>query len=456
MLTIYNTLTKKKEPFKPLDGKKVRMYVCGLTVYDHSHLGHGRTYVAFDVIARYMRSQGLDVMYVRNITDIDDKIIKRAAENGEATDELVNRFVKLMHRDFDNLLTKRPDLEPRATDSMPEIIQMIESLIDKGMAYATSKGDVYYRVNKFSEYGKLSGQDTEALQTGVRIDPAEDKENVLDFALWKTSKPEEPTWESPWSAGRPGWHIECSAMSKKHLGDTFDIHGGGSDLIFPHHENEIAQSEACNGAPFAKVWMHTGMIRIDKEKMSKSLNNFFTIEDVLSAHPAEAVRYFLLSGHYRSAINYSDDNLQMAKASIERLYTALRGLEVGVAPKDDDYTKRFIEAMDDDFNTPIALSVLFDLAREINRLRDENELAAASNYAASLISLGDILGLLQDNPDHFLQGDVDPSEIDALIKARKQARIDKDWAESDRIRDKLAAMDVVVEDTADGTTWRKV
>ena len=454
-MLLYNTLTRTKETFKPLKNKRVHMYVCGLTVYDNCHLGHGRTAVAFDVIVRYLRFRGYDVLFVRNITDIDDKIIKRAAENNESIDSLVSRYITLMHRDFDNLLTLRPDIEPRATGSIPAMIDMIQTLIDKGVAYVTSSGDVYYRVKTFKDYGKLSGQDIEALQTGVRIDPSENKEDTLDFALWKSSKPGEPVWDSPWGQGRPGWHIECSAMSRAHLGITFDIHGGGSDLIFPHHENEIAQSEACNGAPFAHYWMHTGMIRVDKEKMSKSLNNFFTIEYVLNLYPAEAVRYFLLSGHYRTTIEYSTENLTMAKAAMDRLYTALRGLSLKNEPLTPNYEMNFMHAMDDDFNTPKALAVLFELAHEINQRRAKNDDSAGS-YGVMLKKLGAALGLLQQNPEQYLQGDVDHSDIDALIQARLQARKDKQWGESDRIRDVLSRLGVVLEDTKDGTTWRKL
>lgn len=455
MLTIYNTLTKEKAPFKPLDDNNVKMYVCGLTVYDHCHLGHGRTAVAFDMIVRYMRWRGYNVTFIRNITDIDDKIIKRAQENDESIDELVNRYIKLMHRDFDSLLTLRPDIEPRATESMPEIISMIKKLIEEGAAYPTKNGDVYFRVKQFDEYGKLSRQNVDELRTGVRIDPDEDKEDALDFALWKSSKPDEPTWESPWSPGRPGWHIECSVMSQQYLGDTFDIHGGGSDLIFPHHENEIAQSEACTHKPFAKLWMHTGMIRINKEKMSKSLNNFFTINDVLAVYPVEAVRYFLLSGHYRSSINYSEENLKVAKASIERLYTALRGLTISDNTEKNDFTGRFQAVMDDDFNTPEALAVLFELAHEVNRFRDLGDTKSAEKLGATLKSLGGVLGLLQENPSHYLQGDINPEDIDALIVERNQARAEKNWVKSDEIRDKLTAMGIALEDTADGTLWRK-
>lgn len=457
MLTIYNTLTKEKQIFTPLIGNQVRMYVCGLTVYDRAHLGHARTYVAFDVIARYLRLSGYDVLYVRNITDVDDKIIRRAQERNMDCDTLVREQTKLMHEDFDKLMIERPNIEPRATDTIPEIISLIETLMNKGFAYATDKGDVYYRVHAFNDYGKLSRQNIEQLQNGVRIEPDTTKESSLDFALWKAAKPGEPTWESPWSPGRPGWHSECSAMSQAHLGDSFDIHGGGSDLTFPHHENEIAQSEAATGKPFASLWMHTGMIRIDKEKMSKSLDNFFTIEDILTQFPAEAVRYFLLSGHYRSAINYSEDNLNMAKAAIERLYTALRGLPDTAAPTTHEAIDRFKAVMDDDFNTPEALSVLFELAHHINRYRDEAKMDEAASHGALLKSLGAILGILQNNPDQYLQGDVDQNDgqIKQLIQAREQARSDKNWAESDRIRDELTAKGIILEDTSNGTNWRK-
>ena len=458
MLNIYNNLSKKKEPFTPLIENKVGMYVCGVTTYDLCHIGHGRTFVAFDMISRYFRFRGYDLTFVRNITDIDDKIINRSNENGEDFRELTSRFIKAMHEDFSALGMLAPDQEPRATDHIAEIIDIIERLVQNGAAYITESGDVYYKVSQFKDYCCLSGQDLDQLRSGARVDVDEAKQDPLDFALWKSAKPNEPFWDSPWGNGRPGWHIECSAMSMAALGETFDIHGGGSDLQFPHHDNEIAQSEAATGKPYAKLWIHTGMVQVDKEKMSKSLNNFFTIRDVLKEYDAESVRYFLISAHYRSQLNYSKDNLDAAKAALNRLYTALRGLDTSVAtPVDSDYRKRFITAMDDDFNAPEALSVLFDLVKAINKA-DSADLA--NQLAAELVCLAQPLGLLQQSPEIWLQGgaansDSDDAHIDALIAERAQARADKDWARGDAIRDELTAMGVSLEDTPDGTIWRR-
>jgi len=457
VLTIYNTLTKTKEVFTPLDGNKVRMYVCGMTVYDYCHLGHGRSMVAFDLATRWLRKSGYDLTYVRNITDIDDKIIHRANENGERFDALTARMIDAMHEDERRLNILPPDQEPRATDHIPGMHAMIQTLIDKGYAYAPGNGDVYYRVGKFVGYGKLSRRRIEDLRIGARIEVDEAKQDPLDFVLWKGAKPGEPSWDSPWGPGRPGWHIECSVMSTCCLGESFDIHGGGSDLEFPHHENEIAQSEAATGKPYAKAWMHCGMIRINGEKMSKSLNNFFTIRDVLDKYHPEVVRYLLVASHYRSAINYSEDSLRDAKGALERFYHALRGLPRVAAEGGEAFVERFAAAMDDDFGTPEACAVLFDLVREINRLRDSDSQAAAG-LAGRLRELGDVLGVLQLDADEFLragaEGKVDAAEIEALIQARLQARVDKNWSESDRIRDQLTAMGVVLEDSKGGTTWR--
>ena len=443
MLSIYNTLTKSKEVFKPLDGNKVRMYVCGMTVYDYCHLGHGRSMVAFDLVTRWLRFSGYDLTYVRNITDIDDKIINRARENGEAFDALTARMIDAMHEDEARLNILKPDMEPRATDYIGGMHDMIQSLIDKGYAYAPGNGDVYYRVGKFLGYGKLSRKKIEDLRIGARIEVDEAKDDPLDFVLW--------------GAGRPGWHIECSVMSTCCLGETFDIHGGGSDLEFPHHENEIAQSEAATGKTYANAWMHCGMIRINGEKMSKSLNNFFTIRDVLDKYPSEVVRYLLVSSHYRSAINYSEDSLKESKGALERFYHALKGLPVAEPAGGEAYVERFSAAMDDDFGTPEACAVLFEMVREINRLRD-SDVAAAAGLAARLKQLASVLGVLQLEADDFLragaEGRVDAAEVEALIAARLQARADKNWAESDRIRDQLTAMGVVLEDGKGGTTWR--
>ncbi|WP_354625697.1 cysteine--tRNA ligase [Psychromonas sp. MME2] len=459
MLKIYNTLTRQKELFKPLVTGKVGMYVCGVTIYDYCHIGHARTFVAFDTVARYLRFSGYNLTYIRNITDVDDKIIKRANENGESCDQLTQRFTKAMHDDFDALNMLRPDLEPRVTEHMDEVIVMIEKLLHKNHAYIADNGDVLFSVASFTEYGQLSGQDLQMLQAGSRVDVDESKHNPLDFVLWKMSKDNEPFWPSPWGNGRPGWHIECSAMNHKHLGEIFDIHGGGSDLAFPHHENEIAQSCCAHHGKYVNTWMHSGMVQVDKVKMSKSLNNFFTIKDVLAEYDSESVRYFLISGQYRSQLNYSEDNLKQARASLERLYTAIRDVDVAdlKIDKNDPHYSRFCAAMDDDFNTPEALAVLFDLVKEINRVK-----AAGSNkvaqLAALLITMANVLGLLSQSPELFLKGNENDDEvmlIEALIKQRNDARANKDWASADQARDKLAALKIVLEDSAAGTTWRK-
>ncbi|MFC1234063.1 cysteine--tRNA ligase [Vibrio sp. F74] len=459
MLKIYNTLTRKKEEFKPITAGKIGMYVCGVTIYDLCHIGHGRTFVSFDVISRYLRFLGYDLNFVRNITDIDDKIIKRAAENGESCDSLTERLIQDMHQDFDALNMKRPDVEPRATHYIQEIIDLVERLIERGFAYVASNGDVMFEVKKFSEYGKLSKQDLDQLQAGARVDIDNAKRSPLDFVLWKMSKPGEPTWISPWGDGRPGWHIECSAMNSSILGNHFDIHGGGSDLQFPHHENEIAQSCCAHDSKYVNTWMHSGMVMIDKEKMSKSLGNFFTIRDVLSHYDAETVRYFLMSGHYRSQLNYSEENLSQARSALERLYTSLRGLDINAEPAaGDHYVSRFSDAMNDDFNTPEAYSVLFDMAREVNRIKSE-DIQLASKLGALMRELADVIGILHQDPDTFLKGDSgndsEVAEIEALIKLRNDSRASKDWANADVARDKLAQLGIVLEDGPEGTTWRK-
>ncbi|MGF1742074.1 cysteine--tRNA ligase [Vibrio profundum] len=459
MLKIYNTLTRQKEEFKPISAGKVGMYVCGVTIYDLCHIGHGRTFVSFDVVARYLRFSGYDLTFVRNITDIDDKIIKRAAENGESCDSLTERLIGEMHTDFDALNMKRPDVEPRATDYIKEIIEVVEKLILKGFAYVADNGDVMFEVSKYDAYGKLSKQDLDQLQAGARVGIDVNKRSPLDFVVWKMSKPGEPTWESPWGAGRPGWHIECSAMNSSILGDHFDIHGGGSDLQFPHHENEIAQSVCAHDTDYVNTWMHSGMVMVDREKMSKSLGNFFTIRDVLGHYDAETVRYFLMSGHYRSQLNYSEENLKQSRSALERLYTALRGLDTDAEAKGgESYQARFSAAMDDDFNTPEAYSVLFDVAREINRIKG-SDLSAASELGAVLRQMADVIGILHQDPEAFLQGeaggDDEVAEIEALIKLRNDSRTSKDWANADLARDKLAAMNIVLEDGPSGTTWRK-
>ncbi|MFZ7266104.1 cysteine--tRNA ligase [Avibacterium avium] len=458
MLKIFNTLSREKEVFTPIHPNKVGMYVCGVTVYDLCHIGHGRTFVCFDVIARYLRYLGYDLTYVRNITDVDDKIIKRAIENKETCDQLVDRMVIEMYRDFDALNILRPDVEPRATHHIAEIIDIVEKLIQRGHAYVAENGDVMFDIESFPQYGKLSRQDLSQLQAGARIEISEIKKSPMDFVLWKMSKPNEPSWDSPWGKGRPGWHIECSAMNSKQLGDHFDIHGGGSDLMFPHHENEIAQSCCAHDGDYVNYWIHSGMIMVDKEKMSKSLGNFFTIRDVLNHYNGEVVRYFLLTAHYRSQLNYSEENLNLAQGALERLYTALRDTDATVAPQGgEEFVAQFKEAMDDDFNTPNAISVLFEMAREINKLKGEDK-TKANQLAARLRELGDILGLLQQDPESFLQAGADDDEvakIEALIKQRNEARAAKNWAAADEARNQLNAMGIVLEDGANGTTWRK-
>ena len=454
---IYNTLTRRKEPFKPLVDGKVSMYVCGMTVYDYCHLGHARVMVAFDVITRYLRHRGYDVTYVRNITDIDDKILKRAEENGEPIDALTERMIAAMHEDEARLNVLPPSQEPRATRHIDDIIAMIETLIDKGFAYAAANGDVYYRVRKFTDYGKLNNRQLDDMRSGARVDVDVHKEDPLDFVLWKAAKPGEAHWHSPWGDGRPGWHIECSAMSTCCLGDTFDIHGGGPDLTFPHHENEIAQSEAATGKTYVNTWMHAGAVRVNQEKMSKSLGNFFTIRDVLAEHDPEVVRYLLVASHYRSAINYSVDSLVEARKSLTRLYTALEGVNADEQAAASDAAERFTAAMDDDFNTPIALAALFDLARDLNRAKSAQP-AEAPRLAGELKRLAGVLGLLQQTPQTFLKGAqqqvaLSEEEIEAKIAERQAAKGSKDFARADAIRDELAALGIILKDSREGTTW---
>lgn len=459
-LKVYNNLTRQLESFVPIDPQRVRMYVCGMTVYDFCHIGHARVLVVFDVINRYLRHIYGDaqVTYIRNITDIDDKIIARANENGEDFNDLTGRFIAAMHEDADALGVARPDQEPRATLHMVEIINMIEQLIQRGHAYPARNGDVYYDVSSFDGYGKLSGKNPDDLRAGERVAVDEAKDDPLDFVLWKAAKPGEPSWDSPWGKGRPGWHIECSAMSVHALGQHFDIHGGGLDLQFPHHENEIAQSEGACGCKFVNYWLHNGFVRVDNEKMSKSLGNFFTIRDVMGRYDAEVIRYFILTSHYRSPLNYSDKHLDNAKAALTSLYNTLRGLELQgeTAIEDNDFSRRFFAALDEDFATSEALAVLFELAHEINRQRAVGD---ATALAQQLRQLGAMLGLLQREPEQFLRGESSggPSdeEIDALIEARLEARRNKEWAESDRIRDLLKEQGIVLEDGPQGTTWRR-
>ncbi|ROU01924.1 cysteine--tRNA ligase [Marinobacter sp. R17] len=459
MIQLYNTLTQRKEPLKTLEPGKVRMYVCGMTVYDFCHLGHARVLVAFDVITRYLRHSGYDVTYVRNITDVDDKILRRADENGEAFTALTERMIEAMHEDERALGVIAPDQEPRATGHMDDMLRMIQTLIEKGFAYAADNGDVYFAVEQFNGYGKLSKKKLDDLIAGARVDVSEVKRSPADFALWKAAKSGEVSWPSPWGDGRPGWHIECSAMSTCCLGNTFDIHGGGPDLLFPHHENEIAQSEAATGQPFVNYWMHAGAVRVNKEKMSKSLGNFFTIREILEKYPAEVVRYFLVSSHYRSQVDYSEENLAEASSTLTRLYQALRGLNPAADVPETDYDARFQAAMDDDFNTAGANTVLHALASEINRLRRDGEEAEALRLAAVLVRLGGVLGLLQQDPEAYFQSGSGkgPSaeEIEQQIEARAEARRNRDFAEADRIRDTLAEQGVILDDSREGTSWRR-
>jgi cysteinyl-tRNA synthetase len=441
-----------------MEAGKIRMYVCGVTTYDYCHLGHGRMLIVFDVIVRFLRTSGFDVTYVRNITDIDDKIINRANELGIQFDELSEKFITIMHEDEKALNILPPDSEPRATHHMAEIISMVEVLVEKDLAYPADNGDVYFAVKKFPDYTKLSGKNLDEMLDGARVEVEVHKTDPRDFALWKGAKPNEPGWDSPWGFGRPGWHIECSAMSTTCLGESFDIHGGGSDLIFPHHENEIAQSEGATGKKFAKYWLHNGPLRIDNEKMSKSLDNFFTIREVLEQYPAEVIRYFLISSHYRSAINYSRDNLNQAYSALERFYNALKGLDyISSNPIDNNpFESRFQSAMEDDFNTPEAISVLFDMTREINRLKEKDE-DQAVGLAVSMVKMGEVLGILQSKPEAFLQkgnDSVDSAYIEELIARREQARAEKDWQEADAIRDELMSLNVVLEDKDGVTSWR--
>jgi cysteinyl-tRNA synthetase len=464
MLQIYNTLTRRKEVFAPIVPGQVRMYVCGMTVYDYCHLGHARVMVVFDMVARYLRQTGLQVTYVRNITDIDDKIIRRAAENDEPIGALTERFIAAMHQDERALGVLPPDREPKATDSIAGIVDMIGRLIDRNLAYVGGNGDVFYAVSGFPDYGRLSGKNLDDLRAGERVEVDQAKRDPMDFVLWKMAKPGEPAWDSPWGRGRPGWHIECSAMSTHCLGHHFDIHGGGMDLQFPHHENEIAQSEGATGEKFVNVWMHNGFVRVNEEKMSKSLGNFFTVREILGRYRPEVVRFFILNSHYRSPLNYCDENLDEANAALTRLYTALRGLPLGGSDPlepggcSSGFVDRFHQAMSDDFNSVEAIAVLFELAREINRLRSDDVLAGIE-LGRLLRELGGILGLLQADPEEFLKGGLcadsaDEAYIETQIQARLDARKSKNWAEADRIRSHLAELGITLEDGPNGTTWR--
>jgi len=480
MLKIYNTLARDKQDFKPIEPGKVRMYVCGMTVYDYCHIGHARVMVVFDMVQRWLKASGYAVTYVRNITDIDDKIIKRAAENKESIHALTQRFIDAMHADADALGVQRPDFEPRATQYIPQMLAMIAQLEQNGLAYQAADGDVNFAVRKFEGYGKLSGKSLEDLRAGERVDVASNKNDPLDFVLWKSAKEneaDEVKWDSKWGLGRPGWHLECSAMGSELLGNHFDIHGGGADLQFPHHENEIAQSEGAHQCQYVNYWMHNGFVRVDNEKMSKSLGNFFTIREVLKKYDAEVVRFFILRAHYRSPLNYSDQHLDDAKSALTRLYTALRSVPSPSVPLpggegnqlpspsgrragdegnldwNSPHTARFKAAMDDDFNTPEAVAVLFELSNEVNR-------AQSPEAAAQLKALGGVLGLLQRDAQEFLQGSttaggLDDAAINAQIEARIAAKKAKNFAEADRIRKELLEAGIVLEDSAQGTTWRR-
>ncbi len=459
MLRIYNSLTREKQDFVPIEPGKVRMYVCGMTVYDFCHLGHARVLVIFDMVQRWLRASGFDVTYVRNITDIDDKIIKRALENKETIGELTNRFIAFMNEDSAALGVEKPDFEPRATEYVPQMLDLIGQLEKNGLAYKAEDGDVNFPVRKFPGYGKLSGKSLDDLRAGERVDVDQAKHDPLDFVLWKHAKEGEPCWESPWGKGRPGWHIECSAMSSDILGKQFDIHGGGQDLQFPHHENEIAQSEGAHRCQFVNYWMHNGFVRVDDEKMSKSLGNFFTIREVLKKYDAEVVRFFILRAHYRSPLNYSDKHLDDARQALSRLYTALKAVDAPEVAVDwkETHALRFRDAMNDDFNTPEACAVLFDLAAEVNR-------GKSTGQAGQLRALAGLMGLLKRNPQEFLQatpssgGDPEAysvEKIETLIAARIAAKKAKNFPEADRLRSELTAAGIVLEDGPQGTTWRR-
>jgi len=477
MLRIHNSLTRTHETFTPIVPGKVGIYVCGMTVYDYAHVGHARVMVVFDIVARYLRARGFDVRYVRNITDIDDKIIRRAAERGEDVGSLTERFIDAMHDDERALGVLPPDEEPRATTHIAEIVAMIEALLKSGYAYAASNGDVYYRVRKFANYGALSAKSIDDLQVGARVEVGEAKEDPLDFVLWKAAKAGEPQWPSPWGAGRPGWHIECSAMATHCLGASFDIHGGGMDLKFPHHDNEIAQSEGATGRKFVNYWVHVGFVRVNEEKMSKSLGNFFTVREVLAKFAPEVLRYFILASHYRSPLDYSDANLKAAKSALDGIYLALRGLDPSATPGNAEHEAGFHAAMEDDFNTPKAFAAFSTLVTEINKAKAAGNMNLAAGLARTLKDLGGVLGLFQRNPEEWFRGDVAaadglllsdsasvqvirgsqmPSEeVDKLVAERLQARKVKNFGEADRIRDQLQAAGIVLEDGPSGTTWRR-
>jgi cysteinyl-tRNA synthetase len=478
-------MTKKKEQLVPLQKGRIGMYACGVTVYDLCHIGHARSAVVFDVIYRYLLYKGYEVIYVRNFTDVDDKIINRAQEEGVGTEEIAARYIEEFYADMGALGLKEPTVEPKATEHIPEMIALVQGLIEKGHAYEV-EGDVYYVVESFPEYGKLSKRSLDEMQAGARVEVDEKKRNPLDFALWKAAKPGEPSWPSPWGEGRPGWHIECSAMSQKYLGDTLDIHGGGKDLIFPHHENEIAQAEGATGKPFVRFWLHNGFVNIEKEKMSKSLGNFLTIKEILKEHHPEVVRFFLLSRHYRSPIDFSSQGMEEALGNLERFYQTLAGInkviaeekasesvpeglspeEMAVYRRAEEFPNQFEEAMDDDFNTAVAMAALFELSHDLNRLlqRPSSHAPQVLYKGREVFALaGEVLGIFQDDPQSFLEAEKErkaekltftTEEIEKLIAERNKARKKKAWARADEIRDQLASQGIILEDTAKGTTWR--
>jgi cysteinyl-tRNA synthetase len=457
MLKIYNSLTQQKEEFKPIKPNHIGLYVCGLTVYDYCHLGHARIFIVFDSIVRYLRFRGFSVKYVRNITDIDDKIIKRAQENNEDYQTLTARFINYTQEDEKILGVLPPDVQPRATEHIPQIIAMIAALLNKGFAYLADNGDVYYDINKFKSYGELAQQDLESLRAGARVEVAQVKRDPLDFVLWKMTKPGEPNWDSPWGKGRPGWHIECSAMATYYLGNNFDIHGGGMDLQFPHHQNEIAQAEAALGTKFVNYWLHLGLVQVDQKKMSKSLGNFFVLRDALQKFQPEAIKYFMLASHYRSPLNYSEESLLSAKMALQRLYNSLRDISISAQNPKQNFIEEFNAAMDDDFNTPEAIAVLFKIAAELNLAREKKQPKEVEQLAATLKYLANILGLLESDPEDFLQADISPEqrqEIESLISLRTQARQAKNWQEADRLRQQLTNYNIDLEDTPQGTKWR--
>jgi len=458
MLNLYDSLSGEKREFIPITPNEISIYCCGITVYDYCHIGHARSIIVFDVIVRYLRSQGWKVNYVRNITDVDDKIIKRANENKESCENLTERFITAMHEDEKALDILPPDHEPRATEYMPRIIALIDSIIERSYGYVADSGDVCFDVRRFEKYGALSRRNIEDLIAGARVEIGAGKRDPLDFVLWKKAKSDEPHWDSPWGIGRPGWHIECSAMSTALLGIPFDIHGGGMDLKFPHHENEIAQSCAASNDGFANYWMHVGLLNVNGEKMSKSLGNFFTIREVLEKYDAELIRYFMISGHYRSPVNYAEENLSQLQSGLDRLYLALRDLP-GAADEKNDFEEKFHAAMQDDFNTPLAMSVLFDMAHEIQRLREQGEIMVAAKLGKSMVKLAGVFGFLQKDPNTYFHAEISSDEIEkieALIAERQQARADKNWQRADEIRDVLKAMNIVIEDASGKTTWRRI